>query len=194
MIATAANPNRMNIDLGCGVEKRPGYLGVDRKLLTGVDVVADLEAPLPLRTSSIDRVYSKSVMEHLDKFESAMAELHRIVRPGGEIELRVPHFSSPLSFSDYTHRRFFGYYSFDYFVPSAEQRSRRKVPDFYTDFKFRIVSKRLEFVTYFRPLLPLYWLLQRLVNSSEAAALLYESMLCYAIPCYSIAVRLTPIK
>jgi len=184
----------MNIDLGCGVQKRPGYVGVDGKLLPGIDVAADLEAPLPFRTNSIDRVYSKSVMEHLDRFESAMAELHRVVKAGGEIELRVPHFSSPLSFSDYTHRRFFGYYSFDYFVPIAAQKSRRKVPDFYTPFKFAILSKRLQFVTYFLPLLPFYWLFEKLVNSSEAAALLYESMFCYAIPCYSIEVRLTPIK
>lgn len=156
--------------------------------------MADLEAPLPFRTDSVDVVYSKSVLEHLEKLELVMSELHRVVKPGGEIQIQVPHFSSPLSFSDYTHRRFFGYYSFDYFVPESEQRSRRKVPDFYTPFKFRILSKRLKFVTYFRVLLPFYWMWERFVNSNEAIALFYESLLCYIVPCYSMEIRLTPAK
>lgn len=184
----------MKIDLGCGRDKRPGHVGVDQHRLPGVDVFADLEAPLPFRTDSVTAVYTKSALEHLDRFEMIMSELHRIVKADGEIEIRVPHFSSPLSFSDFTHRRFFGYYSFDYFVPMHEQRSKRKVPDYYTPFKFRILSKRFRFVTYFLPLLPFYWLWERLINSSESLALLYESSLCYLIPCYSLEVRLSPVK
>jgi len=184
----------MNVDLGCGADKQPGHVGIDKHFLPGVNVIVDLEAPLPFRSGSVDRIYSKSVLEHLDELEGVMSELHRIVRAGGEIHLRVPHFSSPLSFSDFTHRRFFGYYSFDYFVPMSEQKSRRKVPDFYTPFKFTIRSKRLEFVTSFRPLRPFYWLWERLVNSSETMALLYESTLCFLVPCYSMEVRLAPVK
>jgi SAM-dependent methyltransferase len=184
----------MRIDLGCGNSRRPGYVGVDQHLLAGVDVLADLESPLPFQTNSLDEVYSKSVLEHIDRLELVMSELHRIVREKGHIDIQVPHFSSPLSFSDFTHRRFFGYYSFDYFVPESEQRSRRKVPDFYTPFKFRIVSKKLKFVTYFLPLIPFYWLFERLVNLGETSALFYESMLCYLIPCYAMEIRLQPLK
>jgi SAM-dependent methyltransferase len=184
----------MQIDLGCGRHRTPGHIGVDRLPLKGVDVVADLEAPLPFRANSIDRIYSKSVMEHVGNFEAAMEELHRVVRPDGEIIIRVPHFSSPLSFSDYTHRRFFGYYTFDYFVPEEEQKSRRKVPDYYTAFKFRILSKRYEFAAHFWPAWPLVRLIEWLVNRSERLALAYESAFCYMVPCYAMEIRLQPVK
>jgi len=185
---------KLVLDLGCGRAKQPGSLGLDRRPLPGVDLVADFETRLPLADDSVDAVYSKSVLEHLDHFELVMAELHRVVKPGGEIHLLVPHFSSPLSFSDFTHRRFFGYYSFDYLVPEAEQKSSRKVPDFYTDFKFKMLSKHLRFVSYFWGV---RWLLrqwERLVNSSEGWALFYESHLCYWVPCYQLEVRLSPVK
>ena len=184
----------MKLDVGCGLAKEPGFIGVDQFPLPGVDVVTDLEGPLPFRTNSIEAVYSKSVLEHVAEFQLVMAELHRVVKAGGDIHIKVPHFSSPLSFSDYTHRRFFGYYTFDYFVPTAEQRSRRKVPDFYTPFKFRIVSKRLKFVSWIPPLRPFLWVWEALVNSSELAALFYESHLCFLVPCYSIELHITPLK
>ncbi len=184
----------MKIDLGCGRSKAPGYLGVDRRPLPGVDVVADLEAPLPFGDDSVDAVFTRSVLEHLDRLPEVLSELHRIVKPGGEIHVLVPHFSSPLAFSDYTHRRFFGYYTFDYFVREADQKSSRKVPDFYTPFKFRILSKHFRFVTSFRPLRPFFWIWERLVNSGEGIALFYESTLCYLVPCYNLEVRLTPVK
>jgi len=184
----------MKIDLGCGVSKSDGHIGVDRLLLPEVDVVADLEAPLPFLTDSVDALYSKSVLEHLTELELALSEIHRVVKTDGVVHILVPHFSSPFGFSDYTHRRFFGYFTFDYFVPASDQKSRRKVPDFYTTFKFRILSKRLQFDTYIPPLRPLLRLWEWLVNSSELAALVYESLLCYVVPCYSIEVRLTPLK
>ena len=79
-------------------------------------------------------------------------------------------------------------------MPEAAQKSRRKVPDFYTPFKFTIVSKRLRFASAIPPLVPLLWIWEKVVNSSELMALFYESMLCYLVPCHSIEVRLTPLK
>lgn len=184
----------MRLDIGCGVSKKEGFAGVDRLLLPGVDVVADLEAPLPFAADSIDEIHSKSVLEHIEKLETVLGEFHRVTKAGGRIHIEVPHFSSPLSFSDYTHRRFFGYYTFDYFVPQSEQRSRRKVPDFYTAFKFTIVSKRLRFITPVPPLRPFLWVWEKLVNSHELAALLYESTFCWIVPCYSMHFELTPSK
>ncbi|HKR64716.1 MAG TPA: class I SAM-dependent methyltransferase [Thermoanaerobaculia bacterium] len=184
----------IKLDLGCGVAPLKDHVGVDQHLLPSVDLVADLEAALPFRTNSVDGIYSKSVLEHLDRFEFVMAEIHRVLKPGAVIHIRVPHFSSPLSFSDFTHKRFFGYYTFDYLVPISEQKSPRKVPEHYTTFKFRILSKRLHFVSYFPPMMAFYWLFEKLVNSSEWLALFYESTLCYLLPCYSIEISLTPAK
>ena len=55
------------------------------------------------------------------------------------LEVIVPHFSNPRGYSDPTHVRFFGLYSFYYFC-AAEDQPRRKVPSFYCPARFRVQS------------------------------------------------------
>lgn len=45
----------------------------------------------------------QDVIEHL---YAVFAEVHRIIRPGGRVQLRTPHFSSVLAYSDPTHVHF----------------------------------------------------------------------------------------
>jgi hypothetical protein len=49
----------------------------------------------------------------------------------------VPHFVIPYYYSDYTHKTFFGLYSFDYFG-RPETQLKRKTPLFYNEVKFEI--------------------------------------------------------
>lgn len=181
------------LDLGCGMAKRHGHIGIDRLTLPGVDVVCDLERKLPFADNSIDKVYSKSLLEHIEHFIPLMSEIYRILKPTGTFQVIVPHFSSPLGHSDFTHKRFFGYYSFDYFVPEKMQIGRR-VPDFYTDFKFRILEKKLRFRRSNKIVGILQGLLESLVNRNQKIAEFYEECLCFVIPCYSISVLLSPLK
>jgi len=55
-----------------------------------VDVIADLNAPLPLADSSADVAVSISVLEHLRRPDRFLAEVARILRPGGRLLLQVP--------------------------------------------------------------------------------------------------------
>ena len=186
---------RIAFDIGCGPSKKSGYLGIDKIPLPGVDFIADIENGLGfLPDNSADEIYSCNFVEHIENLEGFMKECHRVVKPGGLIRIIVPHFSNPWFYSDYTHKRFFGLYTFLYFSDQSSEY-KRKVPDFYADFKFRIVKQKLIFKSppfYFRNLFR--QVLQRIFNSSLYMQELYEDAFCYIFACQELDCELTPIK
>jgi SAM-dependent methyltransferase len=94
------------INLGCGRFPKEGYVNVDWMAMPGVDVVADLtELPLPFEDGCAELIELDHVMEHLSDVFGTMKELHRILRPGGKLVIRVPHFSR--GFSHPEHQRGF---------------------------------------------------------------------------------------
>ena len=124
------------LHLGCGKNARTGCLNVDRVELPGVDVVWDLDRyPWPFATGAWRRVVACHVLEHLDDLVEAVAELHRILAPGGRAEVRVPHMAGWGAWNDITHRHFFTRRSFDYF-----KRGHRW--NYYYDFAFSEVRCR----------------------------------------------------
>jgi SAM-dependent methyltransferase len=99
-----SRPGRV-LDLGCGSKKFPGAFGVDLSADTDADLVRDLDdVPYPLEDNSFDCALLQDLIEHLANPYDIMAEVHRIVRPGGRVLLRTPHFSSALAYGDPTHK------------------------------------------------------------------------------------------
>ncbi|UCC96566.1 MAG: methyltransferase domain-containing protein [Phycisphaerales bacterium] len=180
------------IELGCGEKKRPGRISIDKVDLSHVDIVADIENGLPfLPGNSVDEIHCRSVLEHIQNFENLVREMVRVLKKDGKAHIFVPHFSNPYYYSDYTHKRPFGLYSFYYFV-EAEHQLRRKVPTFYTDVRIEIVSQRLVFRSPF-------WLSRRikkaigyLFNCHRVLTEFYEQHLCYIFPCDGIEIVFTP--
>lgn len=185
---------RVVIELGCGRKKRPGAIGFDRVPLEGVDYVTDLEEGLDfLPDNSVDEFYSKHVLEHVTNFEPLMRGIHRTLRPGGIKRAVVPHFSNPYYYSDYTHKRFFGLYTFDY-MAERDWRYRRSIPNFYVDFKFRVVSRQLKFRSKFYIRDKIKSLQRRIFNFNPYMQELYEEALAFCLPCHELEFVLTPIK
>lgn len=179
------------LELGCGLTKKKGRIGIDRLDLPGVDVVANLDEGFPyLPDESVDEVHSKSVLEHVDRLEFVLSEIVRVLKKDGRNYAFVPHFSNPYYYSDYTHSKFFGLYTFYYFVDS-EHQLYRKVPNFYTEVRIKVVSIELVFQSTFRGLNLLKKLFGRLINSHPRLQEFYEENLCYLIPCYGINVVFT---
>jgi SAM-dependent methyltransferase len=184
----------LKIDLGSGGEGRYGHYGVDLLPLPGVAIQANLNEPLDaLPDNSVGELISSHCMEHVAEFLPLMAEIYRVVRPGGRIEIVVPHFSDPYGYSDPTHVRFFGLYSFYYFVDTDKQPAR-KVPCFYSKARFEISSIRLRLRS--RSLLKrlMYPRLGLLVNKSIAWQDWWERRLCWSMPADEIGYLLTPVK
>ncbi|HJW28717.1 MAG TPA: methyltransferase domain-containing protein, partial [Saprospiraceae bacterium] len=141
------NLTRVVIEIGCGPKKKDqAYIGIDSVDLPGVDIVHNLEDGLPfIPENSVDEVTSAHTLEHIANFEGLMKDIHRILKKDGIHSVVVPHWSNPHYYSDFTHKRFFGLYTFDYFTPQSMQTLQRKVPDFYTDFHFQVTERRLKF-------------------------------------------------
>jgi SAM-dependent methyltransferase len=176
----------LRLNLGSGRRPVPGFYGVDRVPLPGVDVVADLDEPLAdLPDNSVDEVYTRHALEHVSRLLELLAELHRVTRPGGRLEIVVPHFSNPYGYSDPTHVRFFGLYSFFYFC-DPEDQPRRKVPAFYLPQRFRVESVRCRLLKASPADRLLAPLLQPLINRSVGWLDWYERRLCRWLPASEI--------
>ena len=186
-----ARGERIVVDLGCGSRKKPGRVGIDKVDLEGVDIVADLEKGLSFFPAGcVDEIHCRSVLEHVDDLEGLLAEMLRVLKPEGTAHVFVPHFSNPHFYSDYTHRRFFGLYTFYYFVEPARQL-KRKVPNYYSSVRIRILSLRLVFRSTFKFFNPLKKAYGRLINLHPRLQEWYEENLCYSVPCHGIEVVFT---
>lgn len=188
------SPKPVIIELGCGKKKRQGVITVDRVDLPNVDIVADMEEGLAfLPENSVDQIHCRSVLEHIENFENLMREIIRVLKKDGKANIFVPHFSNPYYFSDYTHKRFFGLYTFYYFV-ETEKQLKRKVPNFYTDIRINILSLKLVFGSPFWFSRRLKKIFGVLINSHSCLMEFYEQHLCYIFPCHGIEVVFTPSK
>ena len=184
----------LRLNLGAGQRPRPGFYSVDQLPLPGVDIVADLNAPLDeLPDDSVEEIYSRHTMEHVTRFLPLLAEIHRVARPEARIELVVPHFSNPHGYSDPTHVRFFGLYSLFYFCDEADQPAR-KVPNFYLPQRFRVESVTFSLLK--QSLLDrlVQATFQKLINRSYAWLDWYERRLCWSFPVSSVRYLLSPKK
>ncbi len=80
----------VRLNLGCGTDRREGYINVDAYVETA-DLRMDV-FDLPLETGSVDEIVSSHMLEHLGKYEvpKALAEWHRVLKDGGRIQLNLP--------------------------------------------------------------------------------------------------------
>jgi SAM-dependent methyltransferase len=171
------------LDIGCGKKKQePGAIGLDRQPGSAADVLCELERfPWPVRDNAADRIYLSHVLEHRADVLRAMREVHRIARPGAEIVVTTPHYSSPDSYSDPTHVHHLGLHSFDYFTGDGFENFT------YGAGGFRILERRL---TFGGNLL--------LDNLGRALAALspdfYEKHFAWIFPARNIVCRLEAVK
>lgn len=96
--------NFKKLNLGCGETKKVGYINVDWQAAVQPDVIHDLNIfPYPFLDNYFDLIEAAHVLEHLDKPFLAMKEIYRILRPGGELLIKVPHFSRGFTHAEHTH-------------------------------------------------------------------------------------------
>lgn len=115
---TPDTPLPRQLNLGCGFDKRDGWLNVDNFAECAPDMMVDIEAtPWPLPTDQFDTVLLKHVLEHVGAdfgtFKRVMQELYRVTAPNGLIEIHVPHFRHDTYWSDPTHVRAFTHLTFE---------------------------------------------------------------------------------
>jgi len=125
------------LHLGCGNDIKKGFINLDSVKLPGVDIVHNLDKfPWPFKDNSFDYILSISTLEHLENLIKTMEEIHRICKNNAIIEIIVPHFSSMGAFKDPTHKHFFTYYSFNYFIDKNNY-------NFYSKARFKILKRKI---------------------------------------------------
>ncbi len=184
----------IRLNLGGGARQIAGFYNLDRVALPGVDILADLNEPLTaLPDNCVAEIVCRHVLEHVPRFMELMAEIHRVARPEGRIEIAVPHFSNPYGYSDPTHVRFFGLYTFYYFCDEADQ-PRRKVPNFYSPARFTVESVRFRLLRQSLFDRIVRAALEPLINLGIASLDCYERRLCRLFPVEEVKYVLRPVK
>ncbi|MFQ5627249.1 MAG: methyltransferase domain-containing protein, partial [bacterium] len=137
--------DKVIVELGCGKRKRnPNWIGIDTLDFEGVDIVGDVFAVLEeFPDHSIDCVHSFHFFEHVADLKKLLDELARVMKSNRQIEIVVPHFSNPHFYSDYTHKQFFGLYSFSYLA--EDNLLRRRVPQYIGRTSFELLKVDLIF-------------------------------------------------
>ena len=171
---------RTTLNLGCGLKHVPEAVNLDLTRETNPDVIHDLkQLPWPLPNNHFSEVLAYDVIEHLDDFIAAMEEIHRVCSNGAVVRITVPHFSCANAYTDPTHRRLFGYFSFDYLTGDSEI-------EFYTRVRFKKLASRMIF--YPSLLNKLVW---RLANRYPAA---YERRWAWIFPAWYLYFELEVTK
>ncbi len=83
-------PRRLN--LGCGTDKREGYLNVDLAGMYEPDLAADVRDLSMLPSGHYEEIVAQDVLEHLPRTstQEALDEWNRLLETGGKLLLRVP--------------------------------------------------------------------------------------------------------
>jgi len=172
------------LNLGSGVDYKRGCVNLDYNSKYSPDIVHDLDKfPYPFKNSEFDGIYCSHILAHVKDLNKTLKELERILKPGGIIKIRTPHFSNPHNFTDLTVKRFFSWNTFDLLFKGTFNTN---------PLNFKIISKRFNFLSAEYP--KANFLFSWIFNSMPKK--FYERFLCWMFPVGEIEVVLikTPNK
>ncbi len=106
----------MRLDIGCGLLKRPGYIGMDISPDCGAEIVHDWDDyPWPFDDNSVEAINASQILEHTKDLIKFMDECYRILKPGGKMDAICPYHTSTGAWQDPTHVRAISEKTFNYF-------------------------------------------------------------------------------
>jgi SAM-dependent methyltransferase len=160
------------LNLGCGSEYKEGWINLDIDTKWKTDILADVEKGIPLADNSIEEVFIKHVLEHLEprKLSFVMSEICRICKNDSIIKIYVPYFSCSITYKSPDHITDFSYYTLDY-TPGFETVKKRL---YYFRESFGYKSKVMTLVS--KVLNPILSFLPNLTP------LVYERIFCWIFP------------
>lgn len=177
----------MKINLGSGVDYREGWVNVDNANVK-CDLKHDITIfPYPIESSTADMIELNSVIEHIPiKIqEKIINECYRILKQGGKLIIRAPHFTGFQAWNDPEHHRPYTSHSFDGFVKGRELGSMN---DYYDRKKFSSIKSEIVFS---KGIQLWNYLFEWFVNLNQLTQDIYEQSFFSANPAEGIYVELT---
>ena len=139
----------IRLDIGCGASPQPGFVGMDVRPLSGVDIVHDCNVhPWPLPDGCVLQAVCSHLVEHIPPvaivdgrtrfpFVEFMDEVWRVLRDDGELAIAAPHGSSQGFIQDPTHCNAVNETTWLYFDP-LEDRAQGSLYRIYRPKPWRI--------------------------------------------------------
>ncbi len=111
-----------SLNIGCGFEKKEGFINIDKAKEVSPDKIVDIEKGLPFEDNYFDYIYSNHCLEHIrpDKWKFVLNEISRVAKNGCILELFLP-FDSIGQRTNADHYRTFSWGSFDQFLKGSER-------------------------------------------------------------------------
>jgi hypothetical protein len=138
ILVEAAPRESLRLDLGCGLNPKEGFEGVDLRGEKAKHVVDLFKFPWPFKDNSVEEIHASHFLEHIpareieerdlvdadvgahflgqDMLFAFMDECYRIMKVDAWMHVVVPSGRSSRAFWDPTHRRFFMQETFLYFA------------------------------------------------------------------------------
>jgi SAM-dependent methyltransferase len=171
------------LHIGCGMHKMPGAIGLDISALPGVDVVVDLNhEKIPFPDNTFEMVYAHHVLEHITHLADALAEVHRVCKPGAIIDVLVPYYTCVGAFGDPTHVRFFTYRTFEHFAETTDKERYT----WFSAVRFTIKARQIGFGQLFR--------LLQIERGANRWPNIYENFFAFIFPARTLAIQLRVTK
>ena len=141
--------------------------------------------PYPFEDNTFDYIVAEHVLEHVKPILPVLDELHRIIKPTGQLRIEVPHFTSYHYWMDPTHQTPFGIGTLDYVIPTPDGGGVYQFH--YSQYDWRKISVRLN-----GPMNT--WINRWLTRYFDAHQLGYESRIAPLFQRESINFVVQPIK
>jgi len=97
----------VKINVGCGFRKIEGFVNLDIDRRCNPDILCDITAGLPYKDGSLDYIYTSHCLEHMWNVEDVIKDFHRVLKPGGVLEITVPYYPGRCAVAGDGHVRFF---------------------------------------------------------------------------------------
>ena len=111
----------LKLHIGCGNQRLEGYINCDLFQTIAAERLFDCTKRWPFPDDSTSTIYCSHTLEHLHDYQGFFREAHRVLRPNGNLQIRVPYGGHKAAYWDLTHVRPWYGESFCFLQPGYAQ-------------------------------------------------------------------------
>ena len=92
LTSVADREEEVKLNVGCGFDRKEGYVHIDSDYRIGPDIVRDIERGMPYGDNTVDEIFTSHTLEHInpDQIHYVMFEFWRILKNGAQLQVIVP--------------------------------------------------------------------------------------------------------